>query len=144
MAHRLHPPPEVFTSAIEQLYQNTQACINTASQYAAVTALTGPQDSVGEMVRSFDERRKFIVDGLNDLPGISCVMPTGAFYVFPNITGTQWPDAFQFSEELIKQAKVVCVPGDSFGELGKGHVRMCYATAIEQIGEALDRIKAIL
>ena len=136
--------PEQFTMAVERLYENTQACINTAGQYAAVTALTGPQDFIQEMVSTFDERRKTIVDGLNDLPGISCVMPKGAFYVFPNISGTQWPDAFEFSEELIKQAKVVCVPGDAFGDLGKGHVRMCYAMDTEQIKEALERIKAIL
>ncbi len=136
--------PEALMNAIERIYQNSQTCINTIAQHAAVAALTGPQDFIGKMVKSFDERRKIIVDGLNDLKGISCFMPKGAFYAFPNITGTKYKTSRKFSEEAIKQAKVVCVPGDTFGKRGEGYVRMSYATATEQIKEALERIKAIL
>ncbi|MFX1521702.1 MAG: pyridoxal phosphate-dependent aminotransferase [Promethearchaeota archaeon] len=116
--------------------------VSTASfaQKAALAALTGPKNSIYEMRDEYRQRRDFFVKELNKIDKISCVMPKGAFYAFPNITATG-KTSISFSESLIDKAKVVTVPGNAFGNLGEGYVRMSYACTRENLKEALSRIK---
>ena len=122
---------------------NCHSCVNAPTQFAGIAALEGPQDAVGEMVAAFDERRSGIVDGLNALPGVSCRTPGGAFYTFPNITGTGL-DARTFQNRLLEGAGVATVAGTSFGALGEGYVRFSYANSTENIRRALDRVGDML
>jgi aminotransferase len=114
----------------------------TAFQMAAVAALTGPQACVEKMRKEYDRRRKFIVKRLNEI-GLSCIKPKGAFYAFPNIS-SKGMSSEQFSDFLLKKAKVLVVPGTEFGKYGEGYVRMSYATAYEKIEEALNRIEKVV
>jgi len=110
----------------------------TPSQYAALEALRSGEDDVQAMVAEYDRRRRLIVDGFNRL-GLTCFEPRGAFYAFPSIRSTGLSDD-DFAERLLREEKVVVVPGSAFGQCGAGHVRACYAASIEQIEEALERI----
>jgi aspartate aminotransferase len=112
-----------------RVHQYVQACASAPAQYAAEAALTGPQDVVGEMVDTFEERRDIVVDGLTDI-GLDVPTPEGAFYVMPEV-----PEGFV--DECIEQG-VVLVPGEAFGEAGEGYARISYATGTEQIHEALE------
>ncbi|MDX9856876.1 MAG: pyridoxal phosphate-dependent aminotransferase [candidate division Zixibacteria bacterium] len=127
-----------FTFAI-----NNFSSTATFSQYAMVEALTGPQDGVDQMIEQFRRRREVIVDGLNAIDGITCLKPQGAFYVFPNITGTGLSSK-EFAEVMLEQAGVACLSGTAFGQYGEGYVRFSYANSIENIEEALRRIKKTL
>lgn len=118
---------------------NCHSCVNAAAQHAAIAALEGPQDSVDHMVRTFDERREIIVRGLNDLPGLSCRDPGGAFYVFPNITECG-QSAREIQNHWLEDLGVATVAGTSFGSYGEGYIRFSYAASTEEIEEALDRI----
>ena len=95
------------------------------------------------MLAEFRVRRDFVVAGLNELPGISCVTPRGAFYAFPNITGTGL-DAKQFADRLLDEAGVAVLAGTSFGEYGEGYLRLSYANSLENLEEALASIRALL
>jgi aspartate/methionine/tyrosine aminotransferase len=128
----------LFTFAI-----NNFSSTATFSQYAMVEALTGPQDEVNRMVAEFKKRRDVIVDGLNAIDGITCKLPQGAFYAFPNITGTGL-DSRRFADIMLEEAGVACLAGTSFGQFGEGYVRFSYANSIENITEALARIKRVL
>ena len=128
----------LFTFAI-----NNFSSTATFSQYAMIEALTGPQKEVDLMVEEFQRRRDVIVDGLNNIDGITCLKPQGAFYVFPNITGTGLKSQ-QFADLMLEQAGVACLSGTSFGEHGEGYVRFSYANSIANIKEALTRIKKVL
>ena len=112
-------------------------------QMAGIEALRGPQDAVDEMMRAFDERRKVIVEGLDDIPGFSCVMPRGAFYAFPNVTGTGIGSK-ELEERLMYDAGVAILSGTSFGHLGEGYLRFSYAASLEDIREALSRVRNCL
>jgi aspartate/methionine/tyrosine aminotransferase len=122
---------------------NCHSCVNAAAQYGGIAALTGPQDSVERMVRAFDARRRAIVAGLNDIPGLRCLAPGGAFYVFPNITGTGLTST-EMEAKLLAEAGVGTVSGASFGSFGEGYLRISYASSLETIGEALARFRACL
>ncbi len=111
---------------------------SSIAQWAAVEALNGPQDSVQMMKKAFDERRKSIVKRLNEMPGISCTMPAGAFYVFPDISRTGMTSS-RFCERLLKEAGVAVVPGSAFG--ADGHVRLSYATSMEYIMKGMDKME---
>jgi aspartate aminotransferase len=108
-----------------------------------VEALRGPQDAVEKMVGEFRRRRDVIVDGLNAIDGITCLKPQGAFYVFPNITGTGLTSK-EFAEVMLEQAGVACLAGTAFGQYGEGYVRFSYANSVENIHDALGRIKKTL
>jgi aspartate/methionine/tyrosine aminotransferase len=95
------------------------------------------------MVAEFRRRRDAIVEGLRAVPGISCACPSGAFYVFPNITGTGY-SARTLADRLLEEAGVACLAGTAFGELGEGHLRLSYANSLENIEEALRRIRGLL
>ena len=126
-----------------RLAVNDHSCVNAATQWAGIEALTGPQDAVDEMVRAFDERRKIIVEELNALPGFSCVTPLGAFYAFPNITGTG-KSAPELQNLMLTEAGVATVAGTSFGSFGEGYVRFSYANSAENIREAMRRVRELL
>ncbi len=135
-------PAELIDHA-ERLQINSNSCPSAPVQVAGIEALTGPQDDVEVMRKAFDERRKIIVDLLNDIPGFSCVMPKGAFYAFANVTGTGMT-AKAVEELLLNEVGVATVGGTSFGHLGEGYVRFSYASSTENIREALKRVKTCL
>ena len=122
---------------------NWHSCVNAPTQFAGLAAVTGPQDAVHEMVAAFDGRRRAIVDALNGLDGVSCVEPGGAFYAFPNITGTGM-DAKTLQTRLLEEAGVAVIAGTSFGAHGEGYLRFSYANSTENIVAAIDRIGAML
>ena len=113
------------------------------SQRAGIEALTGPQDAVAEMVAEFKRRREVIVEGFNRIPGFSCTMPGGAFYAFPNVKETGIPSD-ELADRILNEAGVACLTGTSFGSFGEGYLRFSYATALDQIHEALDRIDRMM
>jgi aspartate aminotransferase len=127
-----------FTLAI-----NNFSSTATFAQYALIEALTGPQTDVDNMVAEFHRRRGVIVDGLNAIEGISCHKPEGAFYVFPNITKTGLKSQ-EFADMMLEEAGVACLSGTAFGEYGEGYIRFSYANSVENIQEALARIKRVL
>jgi aspartate aminotransferase len=131
--------PQPWVMDMARLIINSVSCVSSFSQMAALEALTGPQDAVDAMVAEFRARRDLIVDGLNRIPGIRCLRPEGAFYVFPNVSGTGLSDS-QFAERLLLEAGVSTLAGTAFGRVGVNHVRMSYAASRERIQTALDRI----
>jgi aspartate/methionine/tyrosine aminotransferase len=134
-------PRELFPVA-EKLAINNHSCVNASAQWAGIAALRGPQDAVKTMLAAFAERRKIVVDGLNRLPGWRCVSPGGAFYAFPNISGTGL-DAKTLQTRLLEQAGVATIAGTSFGAFGEGFLRLSYAADKTDIERALARIAAL-
>jgi aminotransferase len=130
-------PAEVL-GAMRKVHQYTIMSAPTISQYAALEGLRNGEEAVQEMRARYDRRRRLIVDGLNSI-GLACFEPRGAFYAFPSITATGMTDE-QFSERLLMEEKVACVPGSAFGACGAGHVRCSYATAYDKIEKALERM----
>lgn len=135
--------PEKLVESAVRLGINSHSCVNASAQYAAIAALEGPQDAVADMVAAFDERRRFVTDRLNSLPGVRCATPKGAFYAFPNIEGTGM-DERTLQNRLLEEAFVATVAGTSFGQYGKGFLRLSYANSLENIAEALDRMENLL
>ncbi|NET38580.1 MAG: pyridoxal phosphate-dependent aminotransferase [Cyanothece sp. SIO1E1] len=132
--------PKPMVEKIEQLMINSNSCTCSFTQIAGVEALQGPQASVTQMVAAFKQRRDAIVAGLNAIPGISCIQPAGAFYVFPNVS--QLPLACEaLADYLLETAGVALLPGTAFGPGGNGYLRISYANSLEQIDTALARIK---
>lgn len=131
--------PKELAAHISRLMTNSNSCTSSATQYAGIEALKGPQDESYKMVAAFKERRDVIVDGLNKIPGIRCVRPKGAFYVFPNITGTGMKSK-PFADYLLDTAGVAALSGTSFGAYGEGFIRLSYANSVENIRKALERI----
>jgi aspartate aminotransferase len=126
-----------------KLAVNLHSCVNASAQYAGLAALKGPQDEVARMVAEFDRRRKVVVDGLNQLPGISCATPKGAFYAFPNVKRTGWK-AKALASSLLEDAGVAVIGGPDFGILGEGYLRVSYANSTENILKALARMGEFL
>ncbi|MBV9549309.1 MAG: aminotransferase class I/II-fold pyridoxal phosphate-dependent enzyme, partial [Alphaproteobacteria bacterium] len=126
-----------------KLAVNFHSCVNAPTQYAGIAALTGPQDCVDMMVREFDKRRKLVVEGLNNLPGISCILPKGAFYAFPNVSQTGWK-AKKLANAILDEVGVAMVGGPDFGILGEGYMRVSYANSAENISRALERMDKFL
>jgi aspartate aminotransferase len=135
-------PSGLFAHA-ERLAVNCHSCVNAATQYAGLAALTGPQDSVGAMVSAFDLRRRVIVRALNQIHGFRCVEPGGAFYAFPNIEGTGH-DSRSLQRRLLEKAGVATLAGTSFGSHGEGYLRFSYANSTANIERAIERIRACL
>jgi aspartate/methionine/tyrosine aminotransferase len=135
--------PAPFAQVVAKLQTNAVSCTATFTQMAGAKALRGDQSSVVAMVAEFRRRRDAIVDGLRQIPGFKCPRPQGAFYVFPNITGTGFP-ARTLADRLLDEAGVACLSGTAFGEWGEGHLRFSYANSLENIQEALRRIKDLL
>jgi len=135
--------PKNLIEPATRLAINDHSCVNAPAQWAGVEALKGPQDAVEKMVEAFDERRKVMHKMLNDLPGISCQMPTGAFYAFPNISKTGM-DARTMQNRMLDEIGVATVAGTSFGRFGEGYLRFSYANSLENIVTAMDRIRGLL
>lgn len=133
--------PEGLAEHITRLMTNSNSCTATFTQWAGVEALRGPQDSSAKMVEEFKRRRDVIVPGLNAIDGIRCAMPKGAFYVFPNIEGTGMSER-EFADYLMEEAGVAVLAGTSFGEYGRGFIRMSYANSIENIQKALANVES--
>jgi aspartate/methionine/tyrosine aminotransferase len=126
-----------------KLAVNLHSCVNAPTQYAGIAALTGPQDAVAHMRAEFDKRRKLVVEGLNKLPGVSCIIPKGAFYAFPNVKQTGWK-AKPLANALLDETGVALIGGPDFGILGEGYLRLSYANSAENILRALERMDGFL
>jgi len=125
---------------IARLMTNSNSCTASFTQVAGVEGLHGPQDSVGKMREEFRRRRDRFVERINQIKGFSCRLPKGAFYTFPNITGTRWPSK-KLADALLEDAGVACLSGTAFGEFGEGYLRFSVANSIANIDKALDRIE---
>ncbi|HET7479761.1 MAG TPA: pyridoxal phosphate-dependent aminotransferase [Rubrobacteraceae bacterium] len=135
--------PRPLAEEIATLQVNSNSCTNAATQYAGLEALTGPQESVKEMLKEFRARRDLIVAGLNDLPGVECATPQGAFYAFPRITDTG-RDADALADQFLEESGVACLSGTGFGPYGEGHLRFSYANSRQNIIRGLERIGDLL
>jgi aspartate/methionine/tyrosine aminotransferase len=135
--------PPALVEPVTRLAINSVSCTSAFSQYAAIAALEGPWDPVEAMVAEFRRRRDIIVAGLNDIPGITCLEPQGAFYAFPNIAGTGQASA-DLAARLLADAGVAALSGTAFGLCGEGFLRFSYANSVENIRLALDAIRAQL
>ena len=135
--------PEQFIELVTRMAINSYSCVSAANQVAAIAALEGPHDFLEDMMKQFTRRRKLIVDSLNSIPGITCNNPGGAFYVFPNVSGTGMTGE-KFAEKCLYEAGVAIVPGTSFGKSAKDFVRFSFANSYENIEKALEKIKKIL
>lgn len=135
--------PDSLIDNVVRLSVNNHSCVNAPTQYAGIAALTGPQDAVDSMMVEFDERRRLIVDLLNQLPGFRCLKPGGAFYVFPNIEETGRTGK-ELQTEMLEVAGVATVPGNSFGLHGDGFVRFSYANSTDKIKQAVERVGNLL
>ncbi len=132
--------PENLVRAMTKLHTFTSICAPTLSQMAAMDALKGSQAAVEKMRREYDRRRRMVVKRINEIPGVSCIMPKGAFYAFPNIKGFGMK-SLNFSEWLLRRSKVAVVPGTEFGRMGEGYIRISYATSYEKIESAMNKIE---
>jgi aspartate/methionine/tyrosine aminotransferase len=135
--------PKPIAEKFTKLNTNVYSHATTFVQLAGIEALRGPQDKVKEMVATFDKRRHAIVDGMNKIKGWKCLLPKGAFYVFPNITGTGMKSK-ELADKLLNEAGVACLSGTCFGKHGEGYLRFSYANSLTNIEKALDRIKGVL
>ena len=132
--------PQSLAKTATRLAINCHSCVNSATQIAGIAALKGSHEPVKAMINAFDERRKLIVPELNKIPGFSCVDPGGAFYAFPNITGTGL-NAVELQDKILSKAGVATVAGTSFGDFGEGYLRFSYANTIENIKNAMRKIR---
>ncbi len=135
--------PRAMVPAITRLMTNSNSCTAAFTQVAGVAALTGPQEPCERMVREFKQRRDLIVPGLNQIPGVTCRMPQGAFYAFPNISGAGLSSR-DVADILLNDAGVAALAGTAFGSFGEGYIRLSYANSIAQIEEALRRMNVAL
>ena len=135
--------PEWLVDAVTKLMVNSNSCTATFTQRAGIAALTGPEDDMAKMVAEFRRRRDAFCAGLNTLPGFRCSLPGGAFYAFPNITGTGWSSE-TLADALLEKAGVACLSGTSFGTYGEGYLRFSIANSYENLMSAVARIKDFL
>jgi aspartate aminotransferase len=135
--------PEKLIPHVNKLIINSVSCVNAPSQFAGIAALDGSDEPIDNMMKEFDKRRKFIHSGLNNLPGIECSMPGGAFYAFPKVTGTGL-NGSEFSKKCMHEAGVAIVPGTAFGKTSIDYVRFSFAASMENIEKALEKIKKML
>ncbi|MDK1117228.1 MAG: pyridoxal phosphate-dependent aminotransferase [Anaerolineae bacterium] len=135
--------PKELAERMDLLLTHSVGSTAHFTQIAGLEAITGPQDMVDVMVAEYQRRREVIVDGLNNLPGFNCRKPKGAFYAFPNITGTG-KGSKELANLILEEAGVALLPGNSFGKFGEGYLRLSYANSIENIQKGLERIKAVL
>src|SRR3984893_4156512 len=135
--------PPALVEPITRLAINSVSCTSAFSQYAAIAALDGPWQPVTDMVTEFARRREIMVTGLNDIPGISCLKPQGAFYVFPDIPQTGLSSR-ELADGLLRDAGVAVLPGTAFGPWGEGFLRLSYANSADNLKSALAAIQAQL
>jgi len=135
--------PENLVPQVNKLLINSVSCVNAPSQFAGIAALDGPDDSIHAMMVEFDARRKLIHKGLNNLPGVECSLPGGAFYAFPKVIGTGM-NGEEFAKKCLHEAGVAIVPGTSFGKTCGDYVRFSFAASKENISQAIEKIEKIL
>ncbi len=135
--------PREMVHFVKKLITVDHSCTSVATQMAGLAAITGPMDEIEGFRKSFEKRRNIVVAGLNDIKGVTCRTPGGAFYAFPNIKGTGW-DSGELARELLDKVHVALIFGESFGANGKGFLRLSYAASEADIREALKRMKAFL
>ncbi|MDX6534381.1 MAG: aspartate aminotransferase [Gaiellales bacterium] len=135
--------PEALVEPITRLIINTVSCTPPAMQLAGVAALEGPWDEVRAMVAEFERRREIVVEGLNSLPGVHCIQPKGAFYAFPNVSGTGLSDR-ELAHLALEQAGVAVISGTAFGANGEGFLRVSYANTVENIQAGVEALRALL
>ena len=131
--------PQALAEKMDLLLTHAVGCTATFTQYAGLAAVLGPQEQADAMCGEFHRRRDHLVIGLNAIPGIRCHLPRGAFYAFPNVEALGRP-VEELAEYLLQEAGVAVLPGTSFGQNGRGHLRLSYANSIENIDKALERI----
>ena len=132
--------PKDLVEPISRLVTNSVSCTASFTQRAALEATDGPQEDSIKMVEEFKKRRSIVVDGLNKIDGISCAMPKGAFYAFPNVEGTGMSSS-EFANRVLEEAGVALLAGESFGKYGTGHIRISFANSAENLRTAIDRIQ---
>jgi aspartate/methionine/tyrosine aminotransferase len=135
--------PQPLVDPIVGLIVNSVSCTATFIQHACIEALVGPQESIGIMVAEFEKRREIMVQGLNSIPGVSCLYPRGAFYAFPNIKNLGKSSEY-IADYLLNEAGVACLSGTDFGKFGEGYLRLSYANSQENLREAIRRMKISL
>lgn len=135
--------PKRIMQTIDALLTHINSCTATFTQYAALEGLQGPQHATQKMVKTFKKRRDYIVQELNGIPGVTCTTPSGAFYVFPNISSFGKSSEF-ISNYLLNEAGVAVLAGTDFGKYGEGYIRISFATSMENIQEGVQRIKSAL
>ena len=135
--------PENLIEHVNKLLINSVSCVNAAAQFAGIAALDGPDDSIHEMMEKFTLRRKLIHGGLNNLPGVECSLPGGAFYAFPKVIGTGM-NGSEFCRKAMHEAGVAIVPGTAFGKTCQDYVRFSFAASRDNISQALENIKKML
>jgi aspartate/methionine/tyrosine aminotransferase len=134
--------PKWLADAVVKLMVNSNSCTASFTQRAGIEALEGPQDAVDAMVKEFKRRRDAIVKALNTIPGFRCPVPAGAFYVFPNVRGTGM-DSKELADYLLYEGGVACLDGKCFGAEGDGYLRFSYANSLDNILEAVERIRKV-
>jgi aminotransferase len=135
--------PSSIVNQMVKIQENLVSCVNTPTQYAAIAALEGPQDDLKFMVEQYDINRKLVVNEINSMPGLSCITPQGAFYAFVNVKETGLTSE-EFAIKLLKEGRVVLVPGSGFGDAGEGYVRISYVSSKEDTIEGLKRIRLFM
>jgi aspartate/methionine/tyrosine aminotransferase len=140
LGYGVMPPP--LADHIARLMVNSNSCTASFVQLAGIAALQGDQTPVARMVAEFKRRRNLLVDGLNQMPGVRCARPRGAFYVFPNITGTRRSSA-EVAESLLNDAGVAALSGAAFGAHGEGYLRFSYANSEANLKKALERMRPV-
>jgi aspartate/methionine/tyrosine aminotransferase len=135
--------PEPLVDAVNKLMVNSNSCTASFTQRAGIAALTGPQDAAEHMVEEFRRRRDAFIAGLNTIPGFRCALPCGAFYAFPNIKGTGRTSK-DLAGALLNEAGVACLSGTAFGEYGEGYIRFSIANSLENLMEAVERMRRFL
>ena len=131
--------PENVIDRIRALLETTSSCVSPFIQAAGIECINGPKDQINSMINEYKQRRDILISGLNMIEGFTCDMPGGAFYAFPNISGTGLSDV-EVSEQLMDKAGVVTLPGSCFGEYGSNNIRLCYANSRRNICDALVAI----
>ncbi len=135
--------PKAVIEKMGVLFQTMYSCLPAFVQYGGIAALTGDQKCVNERIYHYETLRDLIVDKLNSLPGVSCVPPQGACYVFPNITGTGM-SCEEFADFALEQAQVALLPGTCFGPYGEGHVRLCFTRSVDTIELSMEKLRVAL
>ena len=135
--------PEDVIAKMGLLLQMTSSCVSPFIQRAGIEAISGDQSESKVMVDEYKKRRNLLVEGLNSLPCVSCLLPEGAFYVFPNISRTGMTSE-EFAEVMLNEASVALLPGTNFGSNGEGHVRLCYAVSRDCIVKGIERMRKVL
>ena len=135
--------PEKLVEHVIKFCVNNHSCVNAAIQFGAIAALDGPDDSINIMMEKFTQRRNLIYKLLNELPGVECNLPGGAFYAFPNVKGTGISGK-EFAKKCLYKAGVAIVPGTAFGRNAQDFVRFSFAASRDNISQALENIKKIL